>query len=312
MKVLVAGATGAVGRPLLPLLVGAGHEVLGTTRSEAKAEQIRELGAEPAVVNALDPEALRAVVTEFEPEVVVNELTALPDALDFRDSEALSATNRLRREAGPSLAKIAADAGAKRLISQSVAFFYAPTGDMVKTEDEALMELPPGSPMADGPLALRELELSTMERPGMDGLVLRYGYFYGPGTYYGEGGSTAEQVRKRRFPIVGRGSGVFSFIHVDDAASATLAAVERGAPGVYNIVDDEPAPMSEWLPVYAESIGAKPPRRVPVFVARMVAGKEAAGLATELRGASNAKAKAELGWQPRYASWRQGFSEAPG
>ena len=257
MKVLVAGATGAVGRPLLPKLVEAGHEVVGTTRSEAKAEEIRAAGTEPAVVNALDAEALRAVVEEAEPEVVVNELTALPDALDFRDSEALAATNRLRSEAGPSLARIAADAGVKRLISQSVAFFYAPVGEMVKEEDDILMELPPESPMAEGPVALRELERSTLERPGVDGLVLRYGYLYGPGTYYASDGSTAKEVRRRRFPIVGKGTGMFSFIHTEDAASATVAAVERGSPGIYNVTDDEPAPMSEWLPVYAEALGAR-------------------------------------------------------
>jgi 2-alkyl-3-oxoalkanoate reductase len=312
MKVLVAGATGAIGRPLLPLLVEAGHEVVGTTRSQAKADSIREAGAEPVVVNAMDTGALRAAVAAAEPEVVVNQLTALPDALDFRDREALTATNALRREAGPALAKIAADVGATRLIAQSVAFFYAPIGGPVKTEDDPMLELPPGSAEADGAMALRELELSTLERPGVDGLVLRYGFFYGPGTYYGEGGSTREAVSKRRFPVVGKGSGMFSFIHTDDAAAATLAAVERGAPGIYNVTDDEPAPMSEWLPVYAEAIGAKPPRRVPAWLARMVAGKQAVGLATGLRGASNVKVKGELGWSPRYESWRRGFSEAPG
>jgi nucleoside-diphosphate-sugar epimerase len=312
VKILLAGATGAIGRPLLPLLIEAGHVVVGTTRSEAKAAGIREAGGEAAVVNAMDAEALREVVVAAEPEVVINELTALPDALDFRDREALAATNALRREAGPSLARIAAEVGAKRLISQSVAFFYAPVGDAIKTEDEPVIELPPESPMADGPLAIRELEESTLERPAVDGLVLRYGYFYGPGTYYAADGTTAEQVRRRRFPIVGNGGGVFSFIHTDDAAAATAAAVERGAPGIYNVTDDDPAPMSEWLPLYAEAIGAKPPRRVPAWLARLVAGKDAAALATSLRGASNEKAKRELGWTPRYASWRQGFREALG
>jgi nucleoside-diphosphate-sugar epimerase len=311
MKIFLAGATGAVGRPLLPLLVEAGHEVAGTTRSEAKADQIRAAGGEPVVVNALDAEALRKAVVAAEPEVVINQLTALPDALDFRDKNALAATNRLRGEAGPSLAKIAADVGAKRLIAQSVSFFYAPIGGPVKTEDDPMLELPPGSTEADGAMALRELELSTLERPGVAGLVLRYGFFYGPGTYYGEGGSTTEAVSKRRFPVVGKGSGMFSFIHTDDAAAATLAAVERGGPGIYNVTDDEPAPMSEWLPVFAESIGAKPPRRVPAWLARMAAGKQAVGLATGLRGASNSKAKRELDWSPSYESWRRGFSEAP-
>jgi nucleoside-diphosphate-sugar epimerase len=312
MRVLVAGASGAVGRPLLPLLVGAGHEVVGTTRSEARAEVIRAARADPVIVDARDTEALRRAVGEARPEVVVNELTSLPDALDFRDREALAATNELRREVGPALARIAAEAGAGRLIAQSVAFFYAPQGDAVKGEEAPLMELPPQSPMSGAPPALRELERSTLETPGLDGLVLRYGYLYGPGTYYAPDGSTADQVRRRRFPIVGSGSGVFSFVHVDDAASATLAAIERGPAGVYNVTDDEPAPLSEWLPVYAEALGAKAPRRVPAFLARLVAGRDAAGLATQLRGASNAKAKRELGWLPRYPSWRQGFREALG
>lgn len=312
MRILLAGATGAIGRPLAPMLVAAGHQVVGTTRSESKAEAIRAAGAEAAVMDALDLDALERVVTDARPDVVVNQLTALPDALDFRDPEALAATNRLRSEVGPALARMAAQAGARRLISQSVAFFYAPVGEPVKSEDAPLMELPEGSAMASGPPALRALERSTLETPGVDGLVLRYGYLYGPGTYYAHDGSTAGQVRKRRLPVVGAGTGLFSFVHTDDAASATVAAVERGEPGIYNVCDDEPAPMSEWLPAYADAIGAKPPRRVPVWLARLVAGKEAAGLATELRGASNAKARRELGWTPKYPSWREGFRASPG
>lgn len=309
MKVLVAGATGAIGRPLLPQLVEAGHEVVGTTRSEAKADSIRAAGAQPAVVEVNHLEALRSVVSAAKPEVVINQLTSLPAELDFKDPETLEPTNVLRREVAPALAQMAAAAGARRLISQSVAFFYAPTGGPVKLEEEPLMELPEDSAMAGGPPALRELERSTLETPGIEGLVLRYGYLYGPGTYYASDGSTAEMVRRRRFPIVGGGTGIFSFVHVDDAAGATVAALERGAPGIYNVTDDEPAPISEWLPAYAESIGAKPPRRVPAFLARLIAGREAAGIATELRGADNAKAKRELGWEPKYASWRQGFAE---
>jgi nucleoside-diphosphate-sugar epimerase len=312
MRVFLAGASGAIGRPLLPLLVGAGHEVVGTTRSEEKADAIREAGAEPAIVDALDAEAFGRAVSEARPEVVINQLTSLPDALDFRDPETFAATNRLRSEAGPALAAAAAEAGARRLLAQSVAFFYAPVGDRVKGEEDPLIEPPPESPMAGGVASLRELERSTLEAPGLDGLVLRYGYFYGPGTHYAPDGGTAEMVRKRRFPVVGRGGGVFSFIHVEDAAEATVAAVERGSPGVYDVVDDDPAPLREWLPLYAEALGAKRPHRVPVWLARLVAGREAAGLATELRGASNAKAKRELGWAPRYPSWRLGFREALG
>lgn len=309
MRVLVAGATGAVGRPLVPLLVAAGHQVIGTTRSEAKAAALRAAGAEPAVVDVRDTAALRAVAEGAEPDVVVNQLTSLPAEMDFRDPEALRATNELRAEVGPALAGIAAEVGAKRLIAQSVAFFYAPVGGMVKTEEDPLIELSPGSLMGVAAGSLRELERSTLEHEGVEGLVLRYGYFYGPGTYYAADGSTTAQVRKRRLPVVGKGGGVFSFIHVDDAAAATLAAIERGPPGTYNVTDDEPAPMRDWLPVFADAIGAKRPRRVPVFLARLVAGREVAGLATELRGADNAKAKRELGWEPKYASWRQGFAE---
>lgn len=311
MRVFVAGATGAIGRPLIPMLVGAGHEVAGTTRSESKADAIRRAGAEPVVLDAMDRDALAAAVRDARPEAVINQLTSLPDALDYRDREALAATNALRSQAGPALAEIAAEAGARRLVSQSVAFFYAPVGGLVKSEDDPRMELPPDSPMGDGPPALAALERATLETPGIEGTVLRYGYFYGPGTYYAPDGSTAEQVRKRRFPVVGKGSGVFSFIHTDDAASATLTALD-GPPGVYNVTDDEPAPMREWLPAYAEAIGAKPPRRVPEFLARIVAGKDVVTVATTLRGASNAKAKRELGWTPRYPSWRQGFREGLG
>jgi nucleoside-diphosphate-sugar epimerase len=312
VRVLVAGASGAIGRPLLPLLVKAGHEVTGTTRSERKAEEIRQAGAEPALVDVTDLDALRRTVHGAQPEVVINQLTSLPDALDFRDKDALAETNRLRGEVGPVLAQAAADAGARRLIAQSVAFFYAPTGEGLKSEGDALLEAPEGSPFAEAVESLKTLERSTLETSGLDGLVLRYGYFYGPGTYYAADGSTAEQVGRRRFPIVGGGAGVFSYIHLDDAAAATAAAVERGAPGIYNVCDDEPAALSEWLPAYAEAIGAKPPRRVPAWLARLIAGREAVGMATGLRGASNAKAKRELGWQPQYPSWRRGFREGLG
>jgi 2-alkyl-3-oxoalkanoate reductase len=312
VRVLVAGASGAVGRPLLPLLVEAGHEVVGTTRSESKADSIRSAGAEPAIVDVHDTEALRRVVAEARPEVVVNELTSLPDVLDYSDSEAFAATNALRGQVGPMLAQIAAEGGARRLVVQSVAFFYAPVGGPVKSEADPLLDLPEGSAMAEGPPALRAVEDSALGTQGIEGVVLRYGYFYGPGTYYADDGSVAEQVRKRRFPIVGKGNGVFSFVHIEDAARATLAAVEGGATGVFNVVDDEPAPLSEWLPDYAEAIGAKRPFRVPSFVARLVAGKDVAAMATTLRGASNEKAKRELGWEPRYPSWRQGFREGLG
>jgi 2-alkyl-3-oxoalkanoate reductase len=312
MRVLVAGASGAVGRSLVPQLRQAGHEVLGTTRSAERADALRGAGAEPLVVDVLDTEALRRAVGEAQPEVVINQLTRLPERLDFRDPDALKPTNELRGIMGPALAAAAAESGARRLISQSVAFFYSPEGSGLHTEDDPLIQLDPDTPTGEATVALGALEDATLNTPGIDGLVLRYGFFYGPHTYYAPNGSTAADVRKRRYPVVGKGTGVFSYVHVHDAASAAVAAVERGSPGIYNICDDDPAPMSEWLPAYAEAIGAKRPRRVPVWLARLVAGRQAARMATELRGASNAKAKRELGWQPKYPSWRKGFQEALG
>ena len=248
------------------------------------------------------------MVGAAQPEVVINQLTGLPERLDYRDPETFAATNELRGRVGPALVGAAAEAGARRVISQSVCFFYAPKGSGLHTEEDPLLELPPGSPFADGVLALGALEEATTNTPGIEGVALRYGHFYGPRTHYAPDGTWASDVRRRRFPIVGKGTGVFSFVHVDDAASATLAAVEGGT-GAYNVCDDEPAPLSEWLPAYAAALGAKPPRRVPVWLARLIAGKEVAQMATRLEGASNAKVKRELGWQPRYTSWRQGFRD---
>jgi len=289
----------------------AGHQVVGTTRSDERAEGIRAAGAEPAIIDVLDTEALRKAVAEAQPEVVINELTALPDRPRYRDPEAFRATNELRGRVGPALAGVASEAGARRLISQSICFFYAPTGAGLRTEEDPILELPPDTPAAEGMVAIGALEGATLQTPGLEGVVLRYGFFYGPGTYYAPDGTTTADVRRRRFPIVGKGTGVFSFLHVEDAASATVAAI-KGPPGVYNVCDDEPAPMSEWLPAYAEAIGGKPPWRVPVWLVRLVAGKQAAQMATVLEGASNAKAKRELDWRPKYPSWRQGFREGLG
>jgi nucleoside-diphosphate-sugar epimerase len=309
MKVFVAGATGAIGRPLVPKLLAAGHEVTGMTRSEERAEEVRAAGAQAAVVDVFDSEALGAAMGEASPEVVVHELTALPDRIDFRKEDTYAATNRVRTEGTRNLIDAARGAGARRFVCQSIAFAYRMDGTGPKTEDDPLMTKAPGA-FASGVSALREMEAMVLGTDGIDGLVLRYGFFYGPGTYYGADGTSTADVRRRRMPIVGRGTGVFSFIHVDDAADATVAAVERGAPGVYNIVDDEPAPMSDWVPVFAEAAGAKPPRRVPVWLARFVAGKDASGFAVTLRGASNEKAKRELGWRPAHPSWRTGFAES--
>ncbi len=273
---------------------------------------LREAGAVPVVCDVFDADGLRGAVERAQPEVVVHELTDLPPALDPRKLEEQAAGNdRIRTEGTRNLVAAAVAAGARRIVAQSIAFAYPPTGAGLKHEDDPLWDDAPW-PWKRSVEALHELEDAVTKTEGIEGLVLRYGFFYGPGSAYGKGGFFEREVRRRRFPIVGRGSGVFSFIHVDDAADATVAAVERGAPGIYNVVDDEPAPWREWLPVYADAIGAKRPWRVPRFLARILAGEYGVMLATDLRGASNERAKAELGWAPRHASWRQGFRDSLG
>ncbi len=308
MRVFLAGASGVIGRRLAPKLIAAGHEVTGTSRSERGADRVRAAGAEAAVCDCLDPVAVEKAVIAANPEVVVSELTSLPEDYDLRTID-YGPTNRLRVEGGYNLISAGRKVGAQRFVTQSIAFVYEPEGGWVKDESAPTFRDPPGR-FKSGLEATLLSEREALGAEGMDGLVLRYGQFYGPGTYFDRDGSIAKQVRSRRLPVVGRGSGVFSFIHVDDAADATVAAVERGASGIYNVVDDDPAPIRDWLPVYAAAIGAKSPFRVPVFLARLLGGKAAAVMSTELRGASNAKAKRELGWTPAHPSWRQGFAEA--
>jgi nucleoside-diphosphate-sugar epimerase len=308
VKVFVAGASGALGRRLVPDLVGAGHTVTGMTRSPDKADAIRSAGARPAVADALDERAVIAAVQEAEPEVVVHELTAIPPRLDLRhiDRE-FELTNRLRREGTDHLLAAARAAGARRLVAQSFGGWpYAREGGAVKGEDDPLDPDPPPA-LFDTLEAIRYLEATVRGAQGIEGVVLRYGPFYGPGTSIGAGGSMLDEVRRRRIPVVGRGTGVWSFLHIDDAAQATRRAIERGAPGVYNVTDDEPARVSEWLPALATAIGAKPPRRVPGWIARLVVGPHGVAMMTEARGASNAKARRELGFEPRWPSWRDGF-----
>ena len=302
MRVFVAGATGAIGRPLVSQLLAAGHEVTGMTRSPQGAEGIRAAGAEAVVSDVFDADGVRGAIAEARPEAVVHQLTDLPADYDTNPARLARGTNRLRREGTRILLDAAQAAGARRFVAQSLAFVYEPEGDWVKDEEAPLANAPEGAVAS-----VRALEQAVLEAPGLEGIVLRYGQFYGPGTWYAADGSIAEQVRRRRFPIVGRGEGRFSFIHVEDAAAATVAAVERGRPGIYNVCDDEPAPMREWLPAYAQALGAKPPRRVPTLLARMVAGATAAQAATGMRGAANGKAREELAWSPRYPSWREGF-----
>jgi 2-alkyl-3-oxoalkanoate reductase len=278
------------------------------TRREERAAEIREAGAAAVVCDAFDRPALDAAVAEAAPDVVVNQLTSLPQDYNPRKASFYESTDRVRREGGRNLIEAARAAGARRFLTQSIAFLYAPEGEWVKSEDGRPFDDAPGH-FRSAVATLLEHEREVVSSTELEGLVLRYGQFYGPGTYYASDGHLGREVRRRRFPIVGSGTGTFSFLHVDDAADATVAALDRGAPGVYNVVDDEPAPLHEWLPAYADALGAKPPRRVPVWLAKLVAGSSVAAMAIELRGASNAKAKRELGWQPRYASWREGFRD---
>jgi nucleoside-diphosphate-sugar epimerase len=309
MRVFVAGATGVIGKQLVPQLLAGGHEVVAMTRSQDKVDGLKTAGATPVVADGLDGEAVRREVLSAEPGAVVHELTALSNIGGLRNPDrGFELTNRLRTEGLDHLLAAAREAGAQRFLAQSYAggWPYAPEGGPVKDEDDPLDPSPPRT-LSRTLDAIRHLEAATVGADGIEGLALRYGALYGPGTNMVEGGEFAELVQRRRFPIVGDGTGVWSFVHVEDAASATAAAVERGAPGVYNVVDDDPAPASEWLPTLAEALGAKPPRRVPTWLGRIAGGEAAVSMMTQSRGASNAKAKRELGWAPRYPSWREGF-----
>ena len=312
MRVFVAGASGVLGRRLVPMLVEAGHDVTGISRSEERAAAIRAQGAEAAVCDVFDARGLIDAVAAAKPEVVVHELTDIPRNLDPRRyEEQMAGNDRIRVEGTRNLIAAAQEAGARRIVVESIAFAYRPEGGPVKDEDDPLyVDAPP--PVGRTVRALADMERQVAEARGLEGLVLRYGYFYGPGTAYASDGSVAARLRRHRMPVVGAGTGVFSFVHLDDAAAATVAAVERGDPGVYNVVDDEPAEVSEWLPFLAEVLGAKPPGSVPMWLARLAGGGRIVLQMEQLRGASNAKARAELGWEPRYPSWRQGFREALG
>ena len=307
MKVLVAGASGALGRQLVPRLVAAGHDVLGMTRTSSR--QVRELGATPVVADGLDPDAVARAVGRAEPEVIVHQLTALSGGLDLRHFDRdFAATNRLRIEGTDHLLAAGRAVGVRRFVAQSYAGWpFARRGGPVKTEDDPLDSSPPEA-MRRTLDALRHLEAAVVGAEWTEGVVLRYGGFYGPGTSLAPDGEHLAQIRRRRFPVVGDGAGVWSFVHVADAAEATAVAVERGRRGVYNIVDDEPAPVAEWLPAVAATLGAGPPRRVPRWVGRLLAGEAATVMMTEVRGASNVKAKRELGWEPAHASWRDGLA----
>ncbi|MFL5893072.1 MAG: NAD-dependent epimerase/dehydratase family protein [Solirubrobacterales bacterium] len=300
MRVFVAGASGAIGTRLVSQLIDRGHEVIGTSTSPESAERVRNLGAKPVKLDLLDPRAVRKSVLGAAPDAIVHQATALADAKFTRNFDRTFAqTNRLRTEGTDALLAAAREAGVHRFVAQSFASYrHARDGGPVKTEDDQPNLDPPAS-MRESIAAMRHLEEAVTEAGG---IVLRYGVFYGAAN-----DGLIEPVRKRQFPIVGDGGGYTSWIHLDDAAAATVIALEHDGPAIYNIVDDEPAPAREWLPVYAEALGAKPPRHFPRWVARMIAGEAAALMGTEATAASNAKAKRELGWEPRYASWREGF-----
>ena len=310
MRILVAGATGAIGLHLVPQLIAAGHSVVGTTRTAAKAELIRRMGAEPAVADGLDAPAIRAAVLAAQPEVIVDQMTDLAAVTDLRHFDrAFSTTNQLRTQGTDFLLAAAREAGVKRFIAQSFCgWTYGRGGDPVKTEADAL-DVDPPEELRRTLEAIQYLEGAVAGSASPEGIVLRYGSFYGPDTGM-LSHAMIDQVRRRRVPLIGGGGGRWSFIHVEDAASATLAAIERGRPGeIYNIVDDEPAAVSEWLPALATLLGARPPIRVPAWLGRLFAGEHLVSMMTEVRAGSNAKAKRELGWQPAHPSWRAGFAE---
>jgi nucleoside-diphosphate-sugar epimerase len=315
MKVFVAGATGALGRVLVPQLVANGHDVVGLTRTASKQDLIRSLGARPAVADALDPDAVAHAVAEAEPDVIVHQLTALSSGIDMRHIDRdFALTNRLRTEGTDHLLAAGRAIGIERFVAQSYAGWpFERTGGPVKSESDPLDPNPPDGlrSMLD---AIRYLEDAVTGATWTEGVVLRYGGFYGPGTSISlrPDGEHIELIRKRKFPVVGDGAGVWSFIHIEDASAATVAAIEHGDRGIYNVVDDDPAPVAEWLPAAASAIGAKPPRRVPRWIGRIAAGEAGTIMMTEIRGASNDKAKRELGWTPRYPSWREGFASGLG
>jgi len=317
MRVFVAGATGVLGRALVPLLVAQGHEVVGMTRSASKQELVRSLGARPVVADALDPDGVAQAVASAEREVIVHELTAL-SPMSVRNARhverALTMTNRLRTEATDHLLATGRAVGARRFVAQSFAAWrFTRTGGTVLTEAEPLDPDPPAS-LRPNQEANLHLEQAVTTINWGEGLVLRYGSFYGPGTAISlaPDAQMAALVRKRRFPIIGAGAGVWSHVHIDDAAAATAIAVDHSQQGIYNIVDNEPAPVREWLPVLASALDAKPPRRIPRWLGRLAAGEMATVMMTDVQGASNGKAKRELGWQPHYPSWRQGFAQGLG
>ncbi len=308
MRILLAGATGAIGQPLLRKLVAAGHDVVATSRDAARAAQLTTQGATGIVLDAFDAGAVHQSIADTQPEVVIHQLTALPKSPSPRSiKSAVAQTTRLRRETVPVFASAARDAGARRIVVQSISFVTAPSGPAVVDETHPLyLDAPPD--FRDAVEGVRDMEQATRNTDGLEGIVLRYGFFYGPGTWYARDGAMGQMLAKRRLPLVGDGEGRYSWIHVDDAADVTIAAMDRGAPGVYNVCDSEPAASHEWMPVAAQALGAKRPRKLPAWLVRRLAGDTVVYYGTTLRGASNAKMLETFGVTPR--SWRTGLPEA--
>lgn len=306
VRVFVAGGSGVIGRPLVWQLVAAGHEVVATTRTPAKADLLRSLGAEPIVVDALDAAAVRKAVVAARPEAVVHQLTALPPTYDPSKAAFYTLTNRLRTEGTRHLLAAAQAAGSSRFVMQSICFLYELKGPPVLDESAPVAASAP-EPFGSAVRATLEGERLVLEGSDSTGIVLRYGQLYGPGTYFARDGDLARRARRRLLPIVGAGSGVFSFLHVEDAAAAAVAALTQGS-GVYNVADDEPALARDWIPAYCAAVGAPQPLRIPVWLARLIAGPSLVATMLHSRGAANARAKRELGWRPQFPSWREGFT----
>ncbi|MGH8218944.1 MAG: NAD-dependent epimerase/dehydratase family protein [Steroidobacteraceae bacterium] len=309
MRIFIAGASGALGRHLVPILLRGSHEVVGTARTEQKAESIRRQGAAAVIMDGLDPRSVGSAVRGAGPDIIVHEMTQLSGVSDLRRFEAVFAvSNRLRTEGLEHLIKAGREAGARRIIAQSFCGWpYRRTGSDVKSEDDPLDDDPPRQ-MRTTLEAIRHLEDRLAGLSAMDGVALRYGGLYGRNTGLFEP-SYVEQVKRRKLPVIGSGNGWWSFVHVADAAAATAGFVEKGAPGVYNVVDDDPAPVRTWLPQLAKMLGARAPMRVPAWLARFVAGEHIVNMMTEVRAGSNRKVKCEIGWEPQYGSWRDGFAK---
>ncbi|MEG4575088.1 NAD(P)-dependent oxidoreductase [Microcoleus sp. N3A4] len=302
MRIFVAGATGAIGRPLLAQLHSAGHDVVALTRTPEKARILAEQGVEPAIADVFDADAVKAAVIRAQPEVVIEQLTSLPKTYTPETMQAAAALNdRIRLEGGANVLAAAQAAGVRRYIRQSIAFWAIPGTGLADEETPLALDASPA--VADGTRTLNEIEHPLLGNPNLEGIILRYGFFYGPGTWYATDGDVAEQVRQQQFPIVGNGEGLWSWVHIEDAAFATVAAVDRGNPGIYLIADDRPLEVRVWLPAYAQWLNAPPPPQVSVEDALRISGADAVYYGTQIRGVSNGKAKRELNFQARSLEW---------